>query len=361
MTCEISVVVTPQEVDVTVSPQTVSVEIADPSKIGPQGATGKSNYEIAVDNGFIGTESEWLLTITGPQGEVGPQGIQGIQGIQGLKGDTGLQGPKGDTGDTGVQGVQGVQGIQGVQGLKGDTGATGPQGTNGTDGTDGLSAYQVAVANGFIGTEPQWLESLVGPTGATGSQGIQGNTGSTGATGPSGTNGIDGKTVRNGSGMPSSGLGVDGDFYIDVSANTIYGPKTTGAWGTSTLLVGPTGAAGPAGATGDTGATGPQGIQGVQGIQGPPGDTTIYSVTGTLDFGSTDNGDCSTSIVASWAGSIPYTYKVNVNATDHDIEDIIIEGISVSVYEDSGVGFNVYAHAPNGSWGRYTVTVLGYS
>lgn len=39
MTCEISVVVTPQEVDVTVSPQTVSVEIADPSKVGPTGAT----------------------------------------------------------------------------------------------------------------------------------------------------------------------------------------------------------------------------------------------------------------------------------------------------------------------------------
>lgn len=253
MTSEVNVVITPQEVAVAVSPQTITIEIADPAKIGPTGATGKSAYEIAVDNGFIGTEEEWLLTITGPQGEVGPQGAtgsQGIQGIQGVKGDTGLQGPKGDTGDAGVQG------IQGVQGLKGDTGATGPQGTNGTDGDDGLSAYQVAVANGFIGTEPQWLESLVGPTGATG---------------PSGTNGIDGKTVRNGSGTPSSGLGVDGDFYIDVSANTIYGPKTTGAWGTSTSLVGPTGATGPAGATGDTGATGPQGIQGVQGPQGDLG------------------------------------------------------------------------------------------
>ena len=37
MTCEISVVVTPQEVDVTVSPQTVSVEIADPFKDCPTG------------------------------------------------------------------------------------------------------------------------------------------------------------------------------------------------------------------------------------------------------------------------------------------------------------------------------------
>ena len=56
--------------------------------------------------------------------------------------------------------------------------------------------------------------------------------------------GADGKTVRNGAGAPSSGLGVDGDFYIDTAANTIYGPKTGGAWGSPTSLVGPTGANG---------------------------------------------------------------------------------------------------------------------
>lgn len=27
---------------------------------GPQGIPGKSAYEIAIDNGFVGTESEWL-------------------------------------------------------------------------------------------------------------------------------------------------------------------------------------------------------------------------------------------------------------------------------------------------------------
>jgi len=34
--------------------------------IGPQ---GKSAYEIAVDNGFAGTESEWLESLKGPPGE----------------------------------------------------------------------------------------------------------------------------------------------------------------------------------------------------------------------------------------------------------------------------------------------------
>ena len=63
--------------------------------------------------------------------------------------------------------------------------------------------------------------------------------------GGAGTPGADGKTVLNGSGAPSSGLGTNGDFYIDTTADAIYGPKTAGAWGSPTSLVGPTGAAGP--------------------------------------------------------------------------------------------------------------------
>lgn len=35
-------------------------------------------------------------------------------------------------------------------------------------GPRGLSAYQTAVANGFIGTEKQWLQSLVGAPGIGG-------------------------------------------------------------------------------------------------------------------------------------------------------------------------------------------------
>lgn len=37
------------------------------------------------------------------------------------------------------------------------------------DGPRGLSAYEVAVADGFVGTVDDWLDSLVGPPG-TGSQ-----------------------------------------------------------------------------------------------------------------------------------------------------------------------------------------------
>jgi hypothetical protein len=60
-------------------------------------------------------------------------------------------------------------------------GAPGADGSDGADGADGLSAYEVALENGFSGTEQQWLSSLIGPAGADstvpGPQGDQGTSG----------------------------------------------------------------------------------------------------------------------------------------------------------------------------------------
>lgn len=69
------------------------------------GADGASAYEIAVENGYTGTEAEWLSSLKGEKGDAGEQGIQGIQGE------------------------------------KGDTGAAGKDGMNGTDGRDGANGY----------------------------------------------------------------------------------------------------------------------------------------------------------------------------------------------------------------------------
>ncbi|MED4861354.1 collagen-like protein [Bacillus atrophaeus] len=77
--------------------------------------TGKSAYDIAVDNGFSGTVEEWLAS---------------------------LKGEKGDKGSTGA------------------TGATGAKGATGVAGKDGLSAYELAVQQGFTGTLDEWLASL---------------------------------------------------------------------------------------------------------------------------------------------------------------------------------------------------------
>lgn len=75
-----------------------------------QGPEGDSAYEVAVDNGFVGTESQWLASLVGPQGMSGPQGLQGIQGIQGLQGLQGLSGPEGPEGPEGPQGPPGSGG-----------------------------------------------------------------------------------------------------------------------------------------------------------------------------------------------------------------------------------------------------------
>lgn len=54
----------------------------------------------------------------------------------------------------------GLKGGQGVKGDKGDAGPQGQQGIQGPQGVQGLSAYQVAVNNGYTGSESEWVESL---------------------------------------------------------------------------------------------------------------------------------------------------------------------------------------------------------
>jgi hypothetical protein len=107
------------------------------------------------------------------------------------------------------------------------------------------------------GSWPGTGTSLVGATGATGAAGATGATGAAGATGATGAAGAAGNTVLSGTGAPSSGTGSNGDFYIDTTAEVIYGPKAAGAWpGSGTSLVGPTGATGATGATGPAGSAG---------------------------------------------------------------------------------------------------------
>ena len=179
---------------------------------GRDGENGKSAYEIAVEQGFLGDESAWLLSLKGDAGQRGEKGEQGEQGAAGRDGEKGERGEKGADGqdgksayeiaveqgfigdkaawllslkgERGLQGLQGLQGIQGVagqdgaQGLPGERGLQGErgiQGLPGKDGADGKSAYQVAVANGFSGDEAAWLLSLKGEKGEKGDPGSGGS------------------------------------------------------------------------------------------------------------------------------------------------------------------------------------------
>lgn len=61
-----------------------------------------------------------------------------------------------------------AMGMGAVRGAQGATGAAGKDGAQGIQGKDGKSAYQVAVANGFVGDEAAWLASLKGEKGDDG-------------------------------------------------------------------------------------------------------------------------------------------------------------------------------------------------
>ena len=107
-------------------------------KISEKGKDGKSAYEIAVEHGFVGTETEWLESLKGVDGK------------------------------DGVNGKDGCDGRNGVDGLPGKDGKSGADGLPGRDGIDGKSAYIIAVEHGFSGTENEWLQSLKGADGRDG-------------------------------------------------------------------------------------------------------------------------------------------------------------------------------------------------
>ena len=110
-------------------------------KISEKGKDGKSAYEIAVEHGFVGTETEWL------------ESLKGVDGKDGVNSK---------------DGCDGRNGVDGLPGKDGKSGADGLPGRDGIDGTDGKSAYIIAVEHGFTGTENEWLQSLKGADGKNG-------------------------------------------------------------------------------------------------------------------------------------------------------------------------------------------------
>ena len=89
---------------------------------GPQ---GDSAYQVALNNGFKGTEEAWLATLVGAQGPQGPVGPQGTPGVKGVDGKDGRQGVDGKPGKDGAPGPQGPQGEVGPRGPAGEPGKSG--------------------------------------------------------------------------------------------------------------------------------------------------------------------------------------------------------------------------------------------
>lgn len=90
-----------------------------------QGIDGKSAYQIAVDNGFVGTMAEWLTSLIGADGTKGMSGEDGIPCTHSWN-DTTLTVTSAS--GTSSADLKGEKGEKGEKGDKGDVGALGPQG-----------------------------------------------------------------------------------------------------------------------------------------------------------------------------------------------------------------------------------------
>lgn len=69
---------------------------------GANGKDGRSAYEIAIENGFVGTAAEWLESLKGRDGIDGKDGKDGADGLPGKNGTNGKDGKDGRDGKDGV-------------------------------------------------------------------------------------------------------------------------------------------------------------------------------------------------------------------------------------------------------------------
>jgi hypothetical protein len=120
------------------------------------------------------------------------------------------------------------------------------------DAEAGEDLYHINFTSGD--PSPVYIKS-----GVPGPVGPQGGTGANGEDGSDGVDGADGKSFLSGTGIPTSGIGNDGDSYLDNSSRTVY-RKSSGAWSVSFAI--------PAGADGIDGTNGTNGTNGSDGNDG---------------------------------------------------------------------------------------------
>lgn len=82
-----------------------------------------------------------------------------------------------------------------------------------------------------------------------------------------------------------------------------------------------------------------------------------------VDFGTALEDMVTGSGTAAWiaAGTIFFRALVLPNAADHDPEDVLLEEIEANVESVVATTVNVNVFAPNTTWGRYTVRLIGYN
>ena len=75
---------------------------------------------------------------------------------------------------------------------------------------------------------------LIGCEGAAGPEGPQGQQGPAGPVGPAGE---DGSVMYAGPDAPTSDIGQEGDYYLNITTGEYYGPKDSNGWGNPIIVL----------------------------------------------------------------------------------------------------------------------------
>lgn len=266
-----------------------------------KGKDGESAYQIALDNGFVGSQTDWLESL---KGERGDSGTDGLNGKDGLNGFSPIIVPDADNSDSvykldvttadgtfKTENLKGEQGIQGIRGEQGEAGATGQQGVQGIQGEKGADGYPFLIykeyetieefkasdfpqiglmfmvktqdeSNAFpvyryTGEEDAPYSYITGLSAGEAIKGEKGDKGDTGEQGVAGVNGKDGTTYA-----PTIGTVHAGET---ASASVVINEDTKEAEFSFVLPKGDKGDIGETGEKGDKGDVGASGKDGADG------------------------------------------------------------------------------------------------
>lgn len=224
----------------------VSEDGSAAASVGEDLPRGKSAYEIAKENGFDGTEAEWLASLKGATGAAGANGKDGENGKTPYVGENGnwyigtndtgkpSRGAKGDKGSPGVTPTFGIESVEtGKPGTDAEVTMTGdapnhglrfviPRGNKGDKGSPGAKGDK-------------------GEQGSPGAKGDKGDKGDTGATpnlsigtvttleaGQNATASMGGTAEspvlnlgipKGAKGEPGEGGGGGGTYYVELNGN----------------------------------------------------------------------------------------------------------------------------------------------
>jgi len=168
--------------------------------------SGKSAYDLAVENGYTGTVTEWLESLKGGEDGVGIQSIAKTSTI----------------GNVDIYTITLTNGT-----------TTQFEVTNGKDGeyaSQGLSAYDIAVANGYEGSVEDWILSL-GTTDTSKSVAVATSKAILSVVSVRATfetsSSLLGESISAGSGVIIGGDKTKGDAYIVTNFHVVYNSGST--------------------------------------------------------------------------------------------------------------------------------------